>query len=485
MEQSVKKSKTKPQLKSPLSAPDGFAITSIGNADRFLRDYGDQFLWIEGIGLNSAGTFYWWNGLRWQENNSRAVECAQQTVRDLSKLVALAVKQQLSPPEVQKLVGFWKSSEADHKLKEVLAIAKPHIVFDRGKFDANPDLLGLKNGTLDLRDGSFRPPAKEDFLTKQCNVAYDPAAQCPAWGKFLGETTGHDPGLMKYLRQCIGITLTGSQKEHLFFVVVGPAATGKSTFHECLQYVFGDYSCSIDPNSLGAGKAEAGKARPDIAKLPGMRFVLANESRSNLRLDEGLIKSLTGGDTFCARQLFEAEFDFVPSFKLWLRTNTPPQFDGGDTGMQRRIRKVPFTHVVPESGRDKSLPETLRQEAAGILNWALAGLQDYQLHGLFEPEIVKEDTAEYIKSLDVIGRFISEKCEVGGSYTVSAGQLYTEYKVWLDSQYVVSEVRFKSELIGRGFKPKHTEKGNVWLGIRLASIGQLPPMRACEMTLEA
>jgi putative DNA primase/helicase len=478
----VKKHKPKPQPTSPLSAPDGFAITPVGNADRFLRDYGSDFLWIEGIGLNSAGTFYWWNGLRWEENNSRAVELAQQTVRDLGKLVAMAVKDQYSAQEIAQLVQFWKSSEADYKMREILSIAKPHIVFDRGKFDANPDLLGLRNGTLNLRDESFRGPAKEDFITKACNVTYDPEAQCPAWEKFLCETTGGDPELLRYLRQCIGLTLTGSQKEHLFFIVVGPAATGKSTFHECLQYMFGDYSCSIDPNSLGATKSEAGRARPDIAKLPGMRFVLANESRSNLRLDEGLIKSLSGGDTFCARQLFEAEFDFIPSFKLWLRTNTQPSFDGGDSGMQRRIRKVPFTHIVPDGQRDKSLPEVLRQEAAGILNWALAGLRDYQLHGLLEPAIVKEETAEYIKSLDVIGRFISEKCEVG-SYTVSAGQLYTEYKCWIPTPtYAVSDSRFKSELIGRGFTPKHTKSGNVWVGIRMAELQQMP---ACDVTMEA
>lgn len=464
------KAKPKPQPTSPLSAPDGFHITPLGNAYRFLRDHGEGLRWIEGIGINSAGTFFAWDGTRWQENNSRAVELAQQTVRDLSKLVALAVEKGLSAPEITQLVKFWKNSEADYKVKEILSLARNHVAIDQGLFDADPDLLGVKNGVLNLRVGSFRLPAKEDLLTKQCAVSFDAEAQCPTWERFLNETAQGDVELIRYLRQCVGITLTGHQKEHLFFVIVGPAATGKSTFHEALQYMFGDYACSIDPNSLAGSKSEGGKARPDIAKLPGMRFVLANESRAGLRLDEGLIKSLSGADTFCARHLYQAEFDFKPSFKLWLRTNAEPAFDGSDTGMQRRLKKIPFTCVVSPSGRDQHLPEKLRQEAPGILNWALAGLRDYQQHGLLEPAVVKTETAEYIRSLDVIGQFISERCEEGAAFKIGAAELYQQYKTWLlNPQYAVGEARFKSDLASRGFTRKHTEKGNVWLGIKLAT----------------
>jgi hypothetical protein len=116
------KPKPKPQPTSALSAPDGFNTTPLGNSHRFLRDYSDTLRWVEGIGINSAGSFYWWDGMRWQENNSKPVELAQQTVRDLNKLVALAVKQQLDPREVEQLVAFWKRSEADYEVKEILSL---------------------------------------------------------------------------------------------------------------------------------------------------------------------------------------------------------------------------------------------------------------------------------------------------------------------------------------------------------------------------
>jgi putative DNA primase/helicase len=470
---------------SPLNGPDGLHLTPIGNADRFLRDHGENLRWVEGRG--NAGTFFWWDGLRWQEDNPQATELAQQTVRDLRKLVEMATKNNCDPREVEQYLTFWKNSEAAYKVGEILILARSRIVVDRGAFDADPDILGVENGLLDLRDGTFRAPVREDMLTKQCNVVFDETAQCPQWDKFLVETTQNDPELIRYLRQCAGIFLTGHQREHLFFVIVGPGSTGKTTYCETLTFVLGDYSCGVDPNTLAMGKAEGGRARPDIAKLPGMRLVLANESRAGLKLDEGLVKSLTGGDTWTGRMLFENEFDFKPMFKLVIRTNAEPQFDGSDSGMQRRIKKIPFVHIITEQAKDASLQEKLKNEAAGILNWALTGLQDYQKNGLIEPGIVRKVTAEYIASLDIIGQFISERCEVGAGFKVGAQELYTEFVMWSTARgphLPVGDKRFSSDLGSRNFAYKHTNKGKVWIGIKIAAIGRFAD-DANEPTLAA
>ena len=211
-------------------------------------------------------------------------------------------------------------------------------------------------------------------------------------------------------------------------MVLGPGGTGKTTFQETLKHVWGDYCCGIDPNSLAAsGKPDAAKARPDLAKLPGVRLVFANESRAGLRLDEGLLKSMTGADTMTARELYQAEFDFIPTHKIWLRTNSAPLFDGGDSGMQRRVRLVPFDHVV--ANKDPKLPEKLRGEAAGILNWALAGLADYRQNGLIEPAVVTEGTKDYVEGLDHIKQFIEARCEIGAAFDQPSGELHRTTQV--------------------------------------------------------
>jgi putative DNA primase/helicase len=458
-----------------LDGPDGLHLTSMGNAERFLRDYVKDVLWVEGSTINSSGTFYCWDGQRWRPDNAKAMLLAKQTVSDLKQLVAAAIDAGQKSDGVKALVSFWRSCENDHKVSEILSLARWNVAIKQGRFDADPDLLGVRNGVVDLRTGQLRPALREDYVTKQCNVEFDEHAKCPQWEKFLLETAQSDLELAGYLQQCAGISLTGHTKEHLFFIVVGPGGTGKSTFCETIKYVWGDYAIGIDPNSLAASRAEGGRARPDIARLPGVRLALANETRKGLQLDAGLIKALTGDDTVQARHLYQAEFDFKPTHKLWLRTNEEPQFDGADTGMKRRVKKIPFVHVVKESGReDTSLPEKLRSEAAGILNWAIRGLLAYQQRGLHEPVIVTEETEEYLKSLDVLAQFIEEECEVGPTYKQPAGELYKRYRTWIENrgQKAVGSPRLRTDLQAKGYKCE-TKRTNqrLWYGLRLREGG--------------
>ncbi len=460
-----------PIVETAAQGPDGFNLTPMGNTERFLGDFGIDIRWVEGKGMNSAGTFYLWNGSRWQPNNAEVLRCAQATARKLGELIQMGMEQNYSRKEMEELLRFWKNSEADYKVREIVALARSHVVIDRADFDSDVELLGVQNGVVDLRDGSFRKPEREDLITKQANVVFDPTATCPTWDSFLLETTRNDLELIRYLQQCVGITLTGNQKEHLFFIILGPGGTGKTTFCEALKFMFGEYACGIDPNSLGAGKIEGGRARPDLAKLHGVRLVLANESRAGLKLDEGLVKAITGGDTWTGRFLFENEFDYKPAFKLWLRTNSEPVFDGADTGMQRRIKKLPFYNVVKKTkDEDKLLPAKLAAEAAGILNWGIRGLQNYQKNGLIEPAIVRTETDNYIRGLDTIGQFLDEICMRGAEFRESANTLYTKYVWWMRelSAQPIGDKRFKSDLGARGIESKRTNQGNVFVGIKIA-----------------
>ena len=451
-----------------LDGPDGLHLTPVGNAARFIRDHGNDLKWVEGRNVNSAGCWYCWDGQRWRLDNVKAMQLAKVTVSKLSELVTRGVDAGYDPNAVTKLVKFWGSSERDHMINEMMRSARWDVAIKQGQFDADPDLLGVENGVVDLHGGTLRPANRADLITKQANARFDESATCPLWEQFLLDTTQRNHDLIAYLQMCAGISLTGHTKEHAFFIIIGPGGTGKTTYCETLKYVWGDYCIGIDPNSLASMRAEGGKARPDIAKLPGVRLVLANETRKGLQLDSGLIKALTGGDTATARYLYHGEFDFKPTHKLWLRTNEEPQFDGADTGMARRVKKISFTNVVKT--QDVDLPEKLKAEAAGILKWAVRGWLAYQKHGLIEPAIVSTETADYIRSLDVLAQFIEEECQVDPSFRQASGELYQRYRIWIDrrGQKPVGSPRFKSDLKAKGFK--HLEDRNgpaIWYGLQL------------------
>ncbi|PEO93949.1 DNA primase, partial [Bacillus toyonensis] len=92
-----------------------------------------------------------------------------------------------------------------------------------------------------------------------------------------------------------------------------------------------------------------------------------------MRLDEGLVKQLTGGDKVTARFLYENEFDFMPQFKLWMATNHKPIIRGTDDGIWRRMAIIPFTVQIPKEKVDKRLKHKLRRELKAILHWAVEG----------------------------------------------------------------------------------------------------------------
>ena len=66
------------------------------------------------------------------------------------------------------------------------------------------------------------------------------------------------------------------------------------------------------------------------------------------RINEGLLKQLTGGDTVTARHLYGKEFEFEAEFKLWMATNHKPIIRGRDLGIWRRMHLIPFTVEIPD-----------------------------------------------------------------------------------------------------------------------------------------
>jgi putative DNA primase/helicase len=168
-----------------------------------------------------------------------------------------------------------------------------------------------------------------------------------------------------------------------------------------------------------------------------------------MRLNEGLVKQLTGGDKVTARKLYGDEFEFKPEFKLWMGTNHKPIIRGTDTGIWRRIRLIPFTVQIPEDKADKQLRHKLRQEYPAILNWAVEGCLLWKREGLKLPKAVDDSIKEYRSEMDVISTFLDECTQSGGSE--KAGEVYKAYKEWAltNNEYLMSSTKFGAEMSKR------------------------------------
>jgi putative DNA primase/helicase len=60
------------------------------------------------------------------------------------------------------------------------------------RLDADPELLGVSNGVLDLRSGCLLRDRPDLLVTKSTGVAFDADAACDRWKSFLEEVLGDD-----------------------------------------------------------------------------------------------------------------------------------------------------------------------------------------------------------------------------------------------------------------------------------------------------
>lgn len=441
-----------------IQKPDLPSHTDLGNAQRLVAAEGKNIRYCY-----KNKSWYVWNDSVWSKDESGEIHRrAKQTVKAMLHEAA-----GLDDDRCKTLVTHEQRSESEGRLNAMVSLARSEkdVSVRLADFDADPMLFNCWNATIDLNAGMPRAHCRADLISKIAPVEYEPNAACPTWLDFLNTVTDGDGELADYLQRCVGYSSTGLTREHALFLLYGTGANGKSTFLEVLRFVFGDYSQTADFGSFLFSNGQS--VRNDLAKLNGARFVTANESDSGKRMDETVVKQMTGGDTVTARFLYGEHFEFTPQFKLWLGTNHKPTIRGQDEGVWRRIRLIPFTVSIPRHKQDHTLKDKLKIEAPGILNWALEGLAQWRANGLQEPAAVNDATKEYQEDQDMIGHFLAARCVEKVGVESSARELYNTYKQWAEQtgEWVMNERVFSTVLAERGLKKVRHGAGMVWKGI--------------------
>lgn len=449
----------------PEEPPAPAHLTDWGNAQRLVRLHGRDMRYC-----HLWGKWLIWDGRRWAVDTSGAAErLAKDTVAQL-----YAEASQCADEEQRKaLAKHALRSESQRAVSAMLALAQSEegIPVQPQELDSNPWLLNCLNGKVDLRTGELREHRREDLITKLAPVEYDPNAKFELWDRFLTEATGGDQELMRFLQRAAGYSLTGEIDEEKLFFVHGPAAAGKSTFLEALKAAMGDYASTADFETF-LSRQQVGGPRNDIARLAGARLVVSIEVDEGKRLAEGLLKTLTGGDTVTARFMYRESFEFKPQMKLWLAANHAPKVSDDDEAMWRRILRVPFERVIPKERRDPKVKATLRDpQVAGpaILAWAVQGCLAWQREGLGIPPVVEQATMAYRLDNDPLRDFLSVRCVFGPTKTVRIADLTAAYKNWCqeNGEAPVGAREFNRRLEARGCHREHTRTGDVWVGIGL------------------
>src|SRR5262249_54014456 len=152
-----------------------------------------------------------------------------------------------------------------------------------------------------------------------------------------------------------------------------------------------------------------------------------------------------------------------------LSTNYRPIIRGTDVAIWRRIRLIPFTVTFPPDKQDKDLSKKLREELSGILAWAVRGCLEWQRDGLGIPDEVSEATSAYKSEMDVVSRFIDDRCVKQPNLEVKAGALYESFVKWAEQngEPTMSQRAFGQRLDTMGFEKAHDRKGTRRFGLAL------------------
>lgn len=456
----IKKKSAPPAKSTPVGKM--YKFDDLGNSERLLDMFGHmlKFFYTEHKFL------YYENG-KWYRDNfeycQTLADCVIQRMEEEDTAGVYAENEDMQKAFKKHI----KKTRSQNARKNMVVGAMHFMPVLPEQLDRDRTIIGVKNGVLDLKTGELKPHDSAYFLTKQIPIPYIADAPKPErWLKFLDEIFLSDKELIRYVQKAVGYSLSGSNAEQCAFFLHGTGNNGKSLFLEILRHIFGDYASNIQADTIMMQNKSGNSASSDLARLQGSRLVTCSETAENTRLNEPLIKQMTGDDIMTVRKLYCEEFEFHPEFKLWMATNHKPTIRGTDKGIWRRIHLIPFQLDIPANRVDRNLKYKLAKESESILKWIVEGCLLWQKEGLQMPKKVLDAVKEYRREMDTISSFLESCCIMQGE--VKASVLYAVYAKWADEngEYCFPNSKFGVEM-AKKFQRTHKKTGWYYSGISL------------------
>lgn len=365
-----------------------------------------------------------------------------QNIRDKQKMIT------------ELMVKLKKTTEKDHIMREAM-----EVFFDAdfvANKDSNVNLLCFNNGVIDFEQKTFRDGHPQDYITKTTKIDYKPYdPENPETKKISEEILDFMEKLFpvkdlnRYMWDHLASCLIGTNKNQLFNVYHGSGSNGKSMLTDLMSHTLGEYKGTVPISLVTEKRSGIGGTQAEIVQLKGIRYAVMQEPSKNVKLNEGIMKELTGSDPIMGRGVYATELDvFKPQFKLVVCTNNLFDIDSNDDGTWRRIRKVDFMskfidntdkneYETPHIFKKDTSLETKLPIFAPVFASMLVK-RAFETEGIVEDcDTVLEASNKYRKGQDHIAAFVSENIMKTGNPTdkVKKGELNAQFKQWfIDSQ---------------------------------------------------
>ena len=311
---------------------------------------------------------------------------------------------------------------------------------------ASVSYINVRNGTLEIRaDGTVTLHAhrREDYFLYCLSYAYDPAAECPRWLRFLDEVLP-DAEAQRVLAEYIGYCFVRGVNPEKMLVLLGGGSNGKSVTLTVVEALLGRQNVS---------NVTLSDLTSDAEKRCMMEGKLANISHeSDREIDASMLKKIVSLEPVDIRKLYVGTRTIRDYAKLITSFNSLPRAEATH-GFYRRWLILPFRHTVGEQEADVNLSAKLCGELSGILCWVLEALPGFMRRGQFSPcAVCRRELERYRMQSDSVLLFVQECCERDEGFTTPGKELFDKYKAFCYGDMIrpVSKQRFFERLESLG-----------------------------------
>lgn len=396
----------------------------------------------------------WW---KWKEGKYRRIEGS-----DLRSKVCSSIRREFVAQWLQSRDGAVK--KVTRSLVANVVGAMESMCLLPGSIEMStcistrnqPHWISMTNGILDLQ-AVFEGRARESciiehtpdwFSSVSLNYEFNPSATCPLWMDYLNFSMDGDQERIDLLQEWAGYLLTNQNHLQRFLVLEGEGSNGKTVFFAAMTAMLGQENVSNVPIENFGG-------RFDLSTTIGKAANIAGDVGEIETLAEGVLKQFTGGDVMMFDRKNKTPISSRPTAKLMCSWNVRPHIRDRSNGLWRRMLLIPFDRPIPESrkvfGMDNSQWWVDQKEIAGILMWAIVGLDRLRQQGSFtEPDASRKAIQEYREESNSALRFlntnvcrlpqwkIDEESQKPESQQagIRVDELYKKYIEWCASEHV-------------------------------------------------
>ena len=354
--------------------------------------------------------------------------------------------------------------------RQIMETIRTNTYHERKEFDANPLLLNVRNGIVDLETMKLLPHTPLTLFRTQIDTEYDENAVAENFEKFISDVLDSERDRTMLYEIVASAMLRSHLNLEKAVMLVGQGGNGKSTLLSAITAVFGDDV--VSPVSIHDLLYKRFSRSSLDSKMLNIFPDITSQDLENM----GVLKAIITGEKMEVEKKNVKGFNIRPYAVHLFSANLLPEVAEDTDAVYRRFVIINFRKQVAERDRNRLLLASLttEEEKSGMLNILLHHAKTLLKNNRLTYEPTPEEVrAEWHDKADHVSMFITELIEREPKHSEDKSDVFAVYaKFCIKRQYVAySQQAFTQRMKQKGFKDKPIKKDGKtirsWLDIRL------------------